>query len=156
MSISDWSSYFFSKHKTACALRISDWSSDVCSSDLQRGARPARHGPGDAAQCPYRIARSERWNRPVKKPAVKRTFRLDAALCRELAERARSRRMTRTDIVEEALAFLLKHDQEARHEDGLARRRDRLARQIDQRTRHNMLSKDATPKSTITQRPHNP
>src|SRR3546814_2058943 len=69
----------------------------------QRGARPARHGPGDAAQCPYRIARSGRWNRPVKRPAVKRTFRLDAALCRELDERARSRRMTRTDIVEAAL-----------------------------------------------------
>src|SRR3546814_6456422 len=26
---------FFSKHKTAYVMRISDWSSDVCSSDLQ-------------------------------------------------------------------------------------------------------------------------
>src|SRR3546814_8295587 len=25
-------------------MRISDWSSDVCSSDLGRGVRPARHG----------------------------------------------------------------------------------------------------------------
>src|SRR3546814_1661117 len=34
-------SFFFFNHKTAYALRISDWSSDVCSSDLRprRGAR---------------------------------------------------------------------------------------------------------------------
>src|SRR3546814_12395893 len=122
-------------------MRISDWSSDVCSSDLgqrvrfrprrqreQRGARPARHGPGDAAQCPYRIARSGRWNRPVKRPAVKRTFRLDAALCRELDERARSRRMTRTDLVEAALASLLTPDPEERLEAVPARRLDPLSR----------------------------
>src|SRR3546814_13841876 len=63
-------------------------------------------------------------------PAVKRTFRLDAALCRELDERARSRRMTRTDIVEAALASLLTPDQEVRLEAVLARRLDRLSRQI--------------------------
>src|SRR3546814_4428927 len=33
---------FFFKQKTAYELRISDWSSDVCSSDLDRRA-PARH-----------------------------------------------------------------------------------------------------------------
>src|SRR3546814_7204752 len=39
--------FFFFKHKTAYELRISDWSSDVCSSDLMialrgpRGERPA-------------------------------------------------------------------------------------------------------------------
>src|SRR3546814_5785886 len=39
---------FFVKRKTAYELRISDWSSDVCSSDLQEGARVVaggeRHG----------------------------------------------------------------------------------------------------------------
>src|SRR3546814_10519871 len=30
-----WCSFFFFKHKTAYEMRISDWSSDVCSSDLQ-------------------------------------------------------------------------------------------------------------------------
>src|SRR3546814_1559627 len=30
-------SFFFSKQKTAYEMRISDWSSDVCSSDLLRG-----------------------------------------------------------------------------------------------------------------------
>src|SRR3546814_3209025 len=30
-----WVSFFFFKQKTAYEVRISDWSSDVCSSDLQ-------------------------------------------------------------------------------------------------------------------------
>src|SRR3546814_5499995 len=33
--------FFFFKQKTAYEMRISDWSSDVCSSDLSRGRRPA-------------------------------------------------------------------------------------------------------------------
>src|SRR3546814_7053037 len=47
--------FFFFKQKTAYELRISDWSSDVCSSDLRglraggRAARPcANHGPSRA------------------------------------------------------------------------------------------------------------
>src|SRR3546814_6947889 len=31
---------FFFKQKTAYEMRISDWSSDVCSSDLERAVRP--------------------------------------------------------------------------------------------------------------------
>src|SRR3546814_2642406 len=31
--------FFFFKQKTAYEMRISDWSSDVCSSDLTRGLR---------------------------------------------------------------------------------------------------------------------
>src|SRR3546814_8331506 len=31
--------FFFFKQKTAYEMRISDWSSDVCSSDLQRARR---------------------------------------------------------------------------------------------------------------------
>src|SRR3546814_2739258 len=31
-----WCSFFFFKQKTADEMRISDWSSDVCSSDLSR------------------------------------------------------------------------------------------------------------------------
>src|SRR3546814_2071096 len=43
--------FFFFKQKTAYEMRISDWSSDVCSSDLvHRGGRGARdrvlQGPG--------------------------------------------------------------------------------------------------------------
>src|SRR3546814_1176262 len=33
-------SFFYFKQKTAYEMRISDWSSDVCSSDLKRSAGP--------------------------------------------------------------------------------------------------------------------
>src|SRR3546814_18669957 len=35
--------FFFFKQKTAYEMRISDWSSDVCSSDLRRGRCVALH-----------------------------------------------------------------------------------------------------------------
>src|SRR3546814_425020 len=38
--------FFFFKQKTAFGMRISDWSSDVCSSDLTRTPSPARWRPG--------------------------------------------------------------------------------------------------------------
>src|SRR3546814_7034574 len=37
--------FFFFKQKTAYEMRISDWSSDVCSSDLYRGQDPQPHAP---------------------------------------------------------------------------------------------------------------
>src|SRR3546814_2965881 len=42
--------FFFFKQKTAYEMRISDWSSDVCSSDLRRrhAALPGRQRPADA------------------------------------------------------------------------------------------------------------
>src|SRR3546814_3490277 len=40
---------FFFEQKTAYEMRISDWSSDVCSSDLDRDAEPAADGNGVAA-----------------------------------------------------------------------------------------------------------
>src|SRR3546814_9823091 len=43
--------FFFFKQKTAYEMRISDWSSDVCSSDLPSARvatlQPARHSPRD-------------------------------------------------------------------------------------------------------------
>src|SRR3546814_2950456 len=39
--------FFFFKQKTAYEMRISDWSSDVCSSDLIVGARKAGCGWAD-------------------------------------------------------------------------------------------------------------
>src|SRR3546814_5642693 len=41
-----FSMFLFFKHKTAYEMRISDWSSDVCSSDLQACARPDQIGGG--------------------------------------------------------------------------------------------------------------
>src|SRR3546814_9264545 len=40
-----WLDFFFFKQKTAYEMRISDWSSDVCSSDLREtpARPPARH-----------------------------------------------------------------------------------------------------------------
>src|SRR3546814_8701003 len=44
-------SFFFFKQKTAYEMRISDWSSDVCSSDLTTGLDPEAEGgvEGDLA-----------------------------------------------------------------------------------------------------------
>src|SRR3546814_8160133 len=47
--------FFFFKQKTAYELRISDWSSDVCSSDLRRAPSPAtpltRRASADVEAC---------------------------------------------------------------------------------------------------------
>src|SRR3546814_5877929 len=45
--------FLFVKQKTAYEMRISDWSSDVCSSDLQSGQAddPGAWGYGIAASC---------------------------------------------------------------------------------------------------------
>src|SRR3546814_5325056 len=54
--------FFFFKQKTAYEMRISDWSSDVCSSDLDRGQRDV---PPDAAPRPRprRLLRAARRDR---------------------------------------------------------------------------------------------
>src|SRR3546814_4718886 len=40
-------SFFFFKQKTAYEMRISDWSSDVCSSDLDQAPDDRQRGRGD-------------------------------------------------------------------------------------------------------------
>src|SRR3546814_8860535 len=42
--VGDFSYFFFFKQKTAYEMRISDWSSDVCSSDLQARPSPIKRG----------------------------------------------------------------------------------------------------------------
>src|SRR3546814_971616 len=50
--------FFFVKQKTAYEMRISDWSSDVCSSDLDAGPCPVRHvGLERAAPALHPLAR---------------------------------------------------------------------------------------------------
>src|SRR3546814_2245123 len=44
--------FLFFKQKTAYEMRISDWSSDVCSSDLRADHRLARLGTGAAGRPP--------------------------------------------------------------------------------------------------------
>lgn len=74
---------------------------------------------------------------------MKRTFRIDSVLARQLDERASSRRITRTDIVEAALSSLLTPDHEERLEAVLTRRLDRLSRQLDRLEWHVELSNEA-------------
>src|SRR3546814_2727458 len=54
--------FFFVKQKTAYEMRISDWSSDVCSSDLRVSARSLDHA---AARSPLEMA-VERFARVTK------------------------------------------------------------------------------------------
>src|SRR3546814_11883608 len=60
MCISEWSVdvvFFFFKQKTAYEMRISDWSSDVCSSDLMRSGR---HRLLDQADLPFEFRIDDR------------------------------------------------------------------------------------------------
>lgn len=64
-------------------------------------------------------------------PRIKHTFRLPAGLARQLADHARSRRVSQTAIVEAALDSFLSPDGADRLEAALSRRLDRLTRQAD-------------------------
>src|SRR3546814_4829027 len=63
--------FFFFKQKTAYEMRISDWSSDVCSSDLGR-CGPSRIVELHALQFPRRPRRSLRAD-VAQRPAQRRT-----------------------------------------------------------------------------------
>src|SRR3546814_11487428 len=54
--------FFFFKQKTAYEMRISDWSSDVCSSDLHRKSRPMPKAaaPGSRPSIPAPTASAQR------------------------------------------------------------------------------------------------
>lgn len=78
----------------------------------------------------------------MRKSHVKQTFRLDPALVRLLGEHARARRVTRTDVVEAALASLLSPDHEERIEAILTRRLDRMSRQLDRLEWHVELTNE--------------
>ena len=62
---------------------------------------------------------------------IKHTFRLPVDLTRQLAEHARSRRVSQTAVVEAALAAFLSPDGADRLEAALGRRLDRITRQAD-------------------------
>src|SRR3546814_6468183 len=59
-------SFFFFKQKTAYEMRISDWSSDVCSSDLgcgEAGDRPAPKSPNNPERWYFCEAHAAEYNR---------------------------------------------------------------------------------------------
>src|SRR3546814_6396652 len=49
--------FFFFKQKTAYEMRISDWISDVCSSDLLLSLTCPDLGDADTGRCPWRASR---------------------------------------------------------------------------------------------------
>src|SRR3546814_1452295 len=52
--------FFFFKQKTAYEMRISDWSSDVCSSDLSRRSAGVRTGGSGARATGRRVRQTAR------------------------------------------------------------------------------------------------
>lgn len=78
----------------------------------------------------------------MRKPHVKQTFRLDPEMFRLLDDRARSRRISRTEVLEAALASVLSPDHEEKVEAILTRRLDRLSRQLDRLEWHVELTNE--------------
>src|SRR3546814_10806224 len=60
--------FFFFKQKTAYEMRISDWSSDVCSSDLTGGAGSLTWWGLRRSLCPHAPARAALWTTPADPP----------------------------------------------------------------------------------------
>lgn len=77
------------------------------------------------------------------RPRIKHTFRLPTDLARQLADHARSRRVSQVAIVEAALASFLSPDGADRLEAAVSRRLDRLTRQADRLEWHVELSNEA-------------
>src|SRR3546814_13831800 len=82
--------FFFCKQKTAYEMRISDWSSDVCSSDLNKGLSHRVRIRIDAEG--YRSKREESLERMARRTAEKAVrFRRNVTL--EPMNRAEERRV---------------------------------------------------------------
>lgn len=80
----------------------------------------------------------------MKKPdRQKMTFRIDAHLARQLSGRARTRRVSQTEVLEAALASMLTPDSDERIEAVVTKRLDRLARQLERLEWHVELSNEA-------------
>jgi len=78
----------------------------------------------------------------VSRGRVKQTYRLDAALVRSIEDRALQRGITRTEVVEAALAALLSPEGKDRAEGLLIRRLDRIARLLERLEWHTDLTNE--------------
>src|SRR3546814_15721938 len=83
-----YSVVFFFKQKTAYVMRISDWSSDVCSSDLRLEDRRQ-----EAGEEPGPVGRARRAD-----AAARRRLALGQGPCRQRRERARRRTDRKSDV----------------------------------------------------------
>src|SRR3546814_7275547 len=75
-------SFFFFKQKTAYEMRISDWSSDVCSSDLKACSVPGRRSCWAVFRHIDEAARSAPRDRSVRAQPRRRHVRLGRRLLR--------------------------------------------------------------------------
>lgn len=76
------------------------------------------------------------------RPRIKQTYRLQADIARQLADHARSRRVSQVAIVEAALTSFLSPDGADRLEAAMSRRLDRLTRQAERLEWHVELSNE--------------
>src|SRR3546814_2176288 len=60
--------FFFFKQKTAYEMRISDWSSDVCSSDLSTIAPWAKLNTPEALKISTKPSATSEYSTPVRRP----------------------------------------------------------------------------------------
>src|SRR3546814_11519196 len=68
--------FFFFKQKTAYEMRISDWSSDVCSSDLTRSRLAAlRCGKRPSRKIYARVGRRRRLSQGAARPSAEGSLR---------------------------------------------------------------------------------
>src|SRR3546814_2455269 len=84
--------FFFFKQKTAYEMRISDWSSDVCSSDLllRRAPAPGAHRIGDPDTAPRQRLAQQAFDLGVDAPEIGRRRALDRRMERGIeAQRKR-------------------------------------------------------------------
>src|SRR3546814_12910108 len=77
--------FFFFKQKTAYEMRISDWSSDVCSSDLRAIATPAisSTSAGSRSGATFRNTGGPPAPRDVMTPSRSSSSEIGRASCRE-------------------------------------------------------------------------
>src|SRR3546814_8135730 len=75
--------FFFFKQKTAYEMRISDWSSDVCSSDLRGSAECCATPCSVYRAAANGLAGFRRFPSAVSSPLPPASFQIGRASCRE-------------------------------------------------------------------------
>src|SRR3546814_5544981 len=111
--------FFFFKQKTAYEMRISDWSSDVCSSDLRGNGAPGNLHPGLQLAALRRRVRPPRpvpqLPRSLRTRVARRQLALGPARRDAAGPRAAARRHRMAKREDGATSFRLEHLAAANH-----------------------------------------